>query len=153
MPPGMTAAMVMPRTDPGFNHVELDEVHTPSRYFASAFISWEVHCAFGVSHFLFPTMLRIESCFPLFILETLARRLSGPASQLATRDCALKNLFWTLAKSQPGCQERLDSICRGLPWTQGPVDPWIALNPRTRLVRVKDTEQTDESRRLDGLLL
>lgn len=32
--------MVMPRTEtmPGFNHIELDEVHTPSRYFASAFI-------------------------------------------------------------------------------------------------------------------
>lgn len=28
--------MVMPRTEtmPGYNHIELDEVHTPSRYFA-----------------------------------------------------------------------------------------------------------------------
>jgi hypothetical protein len=28
--------MAMPRTEtmPGYNHIELDEVHTPSRYFA-----------------------------------------------------------------------------------------------------------------------
>lgn len=43
-------AIVMTRTDtmPGYNH-ELDEVHTPSRYFCFFLLfvfPWEVHCAF-----------------------------------------------------------------------------------------------------------
>jgi hypothetical protein len=42
--------MAMPRTEtmPGYNHIELDEVHTPSRYFAllSFCFPWEVRCAF-----------------------------------------------------------------------------------------------------------
>jgi hypothetical protein len=53
--------MVMPRieTMPGYNHIELDEVHTPSRYFA--LLSF---CSLGGPHcfvVLF-VMLRIKSC-------------------------------------------------------------------------------------------
>ena len=37
---------------PGFNHIELDEVHTPSRYIALfSFVPWEVHCAFQLFAF------------------------------------------------------------------------------------------------------
>lgn len=69
MPPGMTP-VVMTRTDtmPGYNHIELDEVHTPSRYIASAFIcfSWEVHCALAVS---------FGSAFPVAIKVMFSSRL------------------------------------------------------------------------------
>jgi hypothetical protein len=59
--------MVMPRTEtmPGYNHIELDEVHTPSRYFA--LLSF---CCPGRSIVLFGVllfMLRIKSCLFLSV--------------------------------------------------------------------------------------
>lgn len=75
----------MSRTDtmPGYNHIELDEVHTPSRYFAPAFIcfSWEVH--------LILFMLRIKSCFPVsfrVLLSGTSVRLARAAGQLDKPD-------------------------------------------------------------------
>lgn len=47
---------------PGFNnHIELDEVHTPSRYLLFSFVPWEVHCAFSL-------LLRIKSCLSYAVI-------------------------------------------------------------------------------------
>lgn len=62
--------MVMPRTEtmPAYTHIELDEVHTPSRYFALlSFLSWEVHCAFTAFGFF---LLRFTPCLFLSCLST-----------------------------------------------------------------------------------
>jgi hypothetical protein len=66
--------MVMPRTEtmPGYNHIELDEVHTPSRYFALlSFCSpWEVHCAF---HLVFLSCCESNHVSFPFSLDTTRR--------------------------------------------------------------------------------
>lgn len=66
-------AIVVPRnsdnTMSGYNtHVELDEVHTPSRYFAllSYLSTWEAHCAF--LRFFCVFMLSVKSCMFSFVL-------------------------------------------------------------------------------------
>ena len=62
MPSGMSA-MVMPRTTetmPGYSHFEMDEIHTPSRYFC--FFS----TVLGGPFLLFPRFkpVMIKACFP-----------------------------------------------------------------------------------------
>lgn len=83
--PGMTS-MVMPRTEtmPAYTHIELDEVHTPSRYFALlSFLSWEVHCAFTAFGFF---LLRFTPCLFLSCLSTQQNNRPPAASSEASLD-------------------------------------------------------------------
>jgi hypothetical protein len=59
--------MVMPRTEtmPGYNHIELDEVHTPSRYFALLSFCCPGRSIVLLAFLLF--MLRIKSCLFLSV--------------------------------------------------------------------------------------
>jgi hypothetical protein len=103
--------MVMPRTEtmPGFNHIELDEVHTPSRYFAPAFI-----CLLGRSIVLFTLcFLPVANQLLSFLLSTdlLAPDLSEASQR--RNNCT---------KGQPHGpiqDHRTFSAmdCRGLAWT------------------------------------
>jgi len=78
--------MVMPRTEtmPAYTHIELDEVHTPSRYFALlSFLSWEVHCAFTAFGFF---LLRFTPCLFLSCLSTQQNNRPPAASSEASLD-------------------------------------------------------------------
>ncbi len=70
--------MVMPRTEtmPAYTHIELDEVHTPSRYFALlSFLSWEVHCAFTAFGFAF--LSRFTTCLSYLVFDTQKKHTAG----------------------------------------------------------------------------
>jgi hypothetical protein len=58
--------MVMPRTEtmPGYNHIELDEVHTPSRYFALLSYCFPGRSIVHFGVLLFPVANQIMS-FPM----------------------------------------------------------------------------------------
>lgn len=100
--------MVMPRTEtmPGFNHIELDEVHTPSRYFAPAFI-----CLLGRSIVLFTLcFLPVANQLLSFLMST--GLLAPDLSEASQRQEQLhqRTTSWTHSGSQ-------DIFCHGLPWT------------------------------------
>lgn len=91
----------------------------------------------------FPPCCESSHVFFLFVLEALARRLSEAGRAGWRRETAPLRTSagpWQnhILRTR-SCRIRSAVDCRGHK------DPWIALDPRTRLVRVKDTEQTDES--------
>lgn len=76
--------MVMTRTDTmsGYNHIELDEIHSPSRYFASAFICVSLGGPLCFLRFGFCFLLRSKSMFFIFVERnappgTSVRRATG----------------------------------------------------------------------------
>jgi hypothetical protein len=76
--------MAMPRTEtmPGYNHIELDEVHTPSRYFA--LLSF---CSLGgplcfLSLRFYPVASKVVSF--LLVLMTAGHLSEGELGQLPT---------------------------------------------------------------------
>lgn len=94
--------MVMPRTEtmPGYNTLELDEVHTPSRYFAMlSFCSWEVHlhlsaCSFSCCE---PNHVSPTCVQPIPNEQASRRHVCGNIDQQTTMRTAkwIMNRTWT----------------------------------------------------------